>query len=126
MQNIQDVFKRINQAKQQAKQLKRMYTDELEGNERYREILDKLEALKAEKKQIETAIKQDSHGEFQKLDAIKMNIQADSELLSDLAMNTLMAGETVKVKDEFEEEYEPVFKVSFKKARNVAADKAVK
>lgn len=126
MQDLQTIFNRIKDTKQKAKQVKQMYKDALENSTAYREVLSKLEELKAKKKEIETSIKEDSGGEFQKLDAYKMSIQADNQLLSDLALNTLMSGETVKVTDNNNEDYEPVFKVSFKKARNIAVDKAVK
>ncbi len=117
MQNIQDIFTRIKQTKTKAKQVKKMYKDALESNTAYREVLEKLDALKLKKKEIETITKETSQGEFQKLDAYKMNIQQDSELLSDLALNHLMSGQTVTVKDEQEDEYEPVFTVRFKKAK---------
>lgn len=117
MQNIQDIFTRIKQTKTKAKQVKKMYKDALESNTAYREVLEKLDALKLKKKEIETITKETSQGEFQKLDAYKMNIQQDNELLSDLALNHLMSGQTVTVKDEQEDEYEPVFTVRFKKAK---------
>ena len=37
-------------------------------------------------------------------------------MLNDLALTPLMKGETVEVKDEFENAYEPTWKVNFKKA----------
>ncbi len=116
MADIQSVFNRIKETKRKAKEIKRMYKDALESSFEYREVLEKLENIKARKKQLETQIKEESAGEFAKLDAYKMHIKTDNELLSDLAMNTLMAGETVTVKDENEEAYEPIFSVRFKKA----------
>ena len=37
-------------------------------------------------------------------------------MMTDLAMSMMMKGETVAVKDQYDNAYEPVFKVSFKKA----------
>lgn len=119
MPNVQEVFNRIKETKRKAKEIKRMYKDSLESSMEYRDVLDKLEALKARKKQIETQVKEESSGEFAKLDAYKMHVKTDNELLSDLALNTLMSGETVEVKDENDEAYEPVFTVRFKKAHLV-------
>jgi hypothetical protein len=36
-------------------------------------------------------------------------------MLNDIAISTLMKGETVVAKDEFDNVYEPVWKVNFKK-----------
>lgn len=123
MANVQEVFNRIKDTKRKAKEIKRMYKDSLEASFEYREVLEKLEALKARKKQLETQIKEESAGEFAKLDAYKMHIKNDNELLSDIALNTLMAGETVQVKDENDDEYEPVFTVRFKKAHLVQKER---
>ncbi len=123
MPNVQEVFNRIKETKRKAKEITRMYKDELETNMEYRDVLEKLEALKAKKKQIETQIKEDSAGEFAKLDAYKMHVKTDNELLSDLALNTLMSGETVEVKDENDDPYEPVFTVRFKKAHLVQKER---
>jgi DNA polymerase III delta prime subunit len=119
MPNVQEVFDRIKDTKRKAKEIKRMYKDALESSGEYRDVLDKLETLKARKKQIETQVKEASLGEFKKLDAYKMHVKTDNELLSDLALNSLTSGETVVVKDENGEAYEPVFTVRFKKGRLV-------
>lgn len=116
---IQEVFNRIKETKQKAKEIKVMYKDALEGTHEYKEICEKLEVLKAKKKQIENSTKEESGGEFKKLDAYKMHIKTDNELLSDLAINNLIEGKVVRLKDEHDQEYEPVFAVRFKKA-NVA------
>jgi hypothetical protein len=47
---------------------------------------------------------------------MKIDLDSDMEMISDLALNQLMKGETVKVKDEYEVEYDPLFTVKFKKA----------
>lgn len=123
MPNVQEVFNRIKDTKRKAKEIKRMYKDSLEASFEYREVLEKLEAIKARKKQLELQIQEESAGEFAKLDAYKMHIKTDNELLSDLALNSLVAGEAVEVKDENEEAYEPVFTVRFKKAHLIQKEK---
>jgi hypothetical protein len=45
------------------------------------------------------------------------------ELLNDIAMSTLMAGQTVEVVDEFKNQYEPVYAVKFKKTNTIQAEK---
>lgn len=51
-----------------------------------------------------------------KIDAYKMHVKNDLEMLSDLALNKLVSGESVEVIDEAGSKYEPLFTVKFKKA----------
>ena len=93
-----------------------MYRDSLIANQEYQSVVEKLDNLKIRKKQIETEIKNDQIADFQKLDAYKMNVKNDMEMLSDLALNKLVSGETVEVVDEAGDKYEPLFTVKFKKS----------
>lgn len=96
--------------------MRKMYRDELSSHSEYQEILEKLDALKARKKAIESEIKEDAQAEFRKLDAYKMHLKNDQEMLSDLALNKLVTGETLELTDEDNNRYEPMFTVKFKKA----------
>lgn len=93
-----------------------MYKDSLASSQEYKDIIEKLENLKIRKKQIENELKEDSSNDFKQLDAYRMHVKTDNELLSDLALNKLMAGETVEIKDSEDNRYEPQFTVRFKKA----------
>lgn len=116
MNELQTVFERIKTTRQKQKEIRTQYKDLLAQDSEYQQLLEKLDALKARKKEIETVTKAELQSEFQKLDAYKMHIQNDQELLSDLAINQLMSGETVELVDENNQKYEPIFSVRFKKA----------
>ncbi len=120
MQNIQDVWMRIQETKKQQKHIQHMYKDSLENSQEYREITDKIKGLAMRKKQIEAEAKADLGGEYEKLNSLKKEVQLDKELLSDIAISNLMKGETVKIVDPEKNEYEPIFSVKFKKIREVA------
>ena len=77
--------------------------------------MEKLKKLKERKKQIEEIIKNEFSAEFNKLDALKLDIETDNQLLSDIAFNQLVKGQAVEVMDEGDNKYEPIFKVKFKK-----------
>ncbi len=47
---------------------------------------------------------------------IKRELNELNQMMSDLAINNLTDGKTVKIKDEFNNEYIPIYKVAFKKA----------
>ena len=116
MQNIQEIFARIQKNKKKMKDLKSSYSEALRTVQEYVEMMEKLKTLREKKKQIENTIRQDFHNEFQQIEDLKIDLESDQELLNDLAMTQIMKGETVAVTDEYEQSYEPVFKVNFKKA----------
>lgn len=116
MQNIQEVFDRLREIKKEAKDLKDMYKDALVQADEYDEIVEQIKTLREKKKQIETRIQAEMGRAYEKLDDLKREVDTNKEMLSDIAMTTLMKGETVEVKDEYDNVYEPSFKVNFKKA----------
>jgi len=116
MQDLQEVFNRIKESQKKQKDINSIYKDALEGSQSYQETNDKLKALREKKKSIEGSIRSDFGSEFTKLEGIKMDLKTDKELMSDIAMSQLMKGQTVEVKDEYENDYEPIFSVKFKKS----------
>lgn len=116
MNDLQEVFNRIRETQHKAKEIRKMYKESLIAHQEYNQVVEKLDNLKIRKKQIETETKEDQMADFQKLDAYKMNIINDTEMLSDLALNKLVSGETVEVVDEAGDKYEPLFTVKFKKS----------
>lgn len=115
MQNIQEVFLRIQENKKKLKDLKSSYKEALESAVGYKDVVDQLKVLREKKKQIETMVKQDFSSEFTQMEDLQIDIQSDQEMLSDIALSQVMKGETVSVKDQYENDYEPIFAVKFKK-----------
>jgi predicted nuclease with TOPRIM domain len=119
MPNIQEVFNRIEERKRETRSIKLLYRDALESSGEYREILKKLEQLRARKKQLEGSAWEEV-GSRDKFETTKLHIKEDREMLSDLALSTLMRGETVEVVDQDNNQYEPLFSVRFKKANVIS------
>lgn len=115
MADIQEIFSRILETKKKQKDIKTAYRDALAASQEYKTIEDKMKELRARKKQIENSIKQDFSGEFQKLDDFAIDLESDNTMLSDAAFSKLVKGETVAVVDEYNNNYEPLFTVKFKK-----------
>ncbi len=115
MADIQEIFSRILETKKKQKDIKSAYRDALASSEEYKTIDGKIKELRARKKQIENSIKQDFSGEFQKLDDFAVDLESDNTMLSDAAFSKLVKGETVAVVDEYNNNYEPLFTVKFKK-----------
>jgi len=115
MVELQEIFSRIQATKKQQKDIKAAYRDALNSSEEYKLIIEKMKELRVKKKQIETSVKQDFSSEFQKLDDMKIDIESDSTILTDAAITKMMKGEKVEVTDEYNNNYEPIFSVKFKK-----------
>jgi BMFP domain-containing protein YqiC len=119
MKSLQEVFDRIEETKREQHSIKASYKDTLDSSPEYQDILDKLKKLKIQKKEIEDSAKADLGSQWDKLDLLSLHIREDKELLTDVAISTMMKGEAVKVVDKNEAEYEPVFSVRFRKTKEV-------
>lgn len=116
MQDLQEVFQRLQENKKKLKDLKASYRDALLTSQQYVEVSDELKVLKEKKKEIENVTRGQFAAEFMQIEDLKIDLASDMELISDIALTQIMKGETVAVKDEYENEYEPIIKVNFKKS----------
>lgn len=114
MSQLDEIYQRIRENKKRQNEIRQVLKDELAHNARYQEILEEIKTLRDEKKGIEQNIRA-GNKDFQELEELKAEIQTDQELLSDVALNMYVKEETVEIKDEFDQTWFPVFKVSFKK-----------
>ncbi len=118
MSKLDEVFFRIQKTKREQKKIRDTYKDALVSYPSYQKTVEELNELKEKKKKIEADVKADFRNDFTKLEDLKIDLDTDLEMLSDLAMTQLMKGETVKITDEENQiEYEPVFNVRFRKAK---------
>lgn len=115
MKNIQEVFDRISQIKKEQKNSKGVFKDALDNSNSYLKLSEELKTLKEKKKQAETIIQRELGAQFQKIEDLKLEMESQKEMLSDIALASVMKGETVEVKDEYGNIYEPIWSVKFKK-----------
>lgn len=115
MKDIQEIFARLQIAKKRQKEIRQMYTDALKATPGYQQIVDDLKTMREKKKQVETAVRQQFASEITELEDLKVDMDSDTELLTDIALTQFLKGEKVEVTDEYENQYEPVFTVKFKK-----------
>ncbi len=111
---------RLQATKQQQKEIKTQYRDALDASQEYKEIVEKIQGYKLRKKQIEDEAKAELGTAYDKLEELKRDMDLDKEMLTDIAISSLMKGETVEVKDNYDNVYEPIFKVSFKKTNQIS------
>ncbi len=123
---LQEVFAEIKKLKKQRKDIKDLFKNELAHHERYQQLKEEMDTLKAEKKSIETQVRESSPTESLKLQDIEVELKANEELLSDLAFNLLMKDESVELEDEYKNRLVPQFLVKYKKEEAGAEDKKSK
>lgn len=116
MTDLNEIHSRMKATREQKKKVSEVFRDVFDQSKPYQDVLEKLKELKAKKAQLENGIRSGMKHEMEQLDRLKIDLQSDAILLSDAAMSKLMKGETVEIKDENDVKYEPVFKVTFKKA----------
>ena len=115
MKNLQDIFNRIQSIKKEQRELRAVYNDTLRNSQKYQELKTQIKELGEKKKSMENAFKNETASEMAKLENLKNDLATDMEMLTDVALNTLIKGEKVEVLDADENKYEPEFKVSFKR-----------
>jgi len=113
---VQEIFERLQGKRQEARIIGRKYKEELGTSHEYQSIKEQMEKLREKKKKYEKATKEQSGATFAKLDGLKLAIKQDAQMLSDVALTTIMKGEAIQVKDEHTE-YEPIFTVRFRKIK---------
>ncbi len=115
MQDIQEIFKRINETKMERKKVADIRKETRANSKPYQDAVEEYEAARAKKKEIESALDVELSSELEQLERFKQSLESDQEMLSDIVLTKLMKGETVELMDENETAYEPVFSVRFKK-----------
>ena len=114
MQDLQNVYSRLKEKKARRRDLKTSFQDELKNNAKYQEVLEKIAELRQEKKSIENEILA-SNSDRAQLEELSVDIKADVEMLTDIALNMFLAQEPVEIVDEVNMKWVPVFTVRFKK-----------
>ncbi len=115
--SVQEIFDRVEKNRARIKELRAMYKDALAGTQEYTELTDKLKTLRERKKQIENTVRENFTKEATELEDLKVDLESDMEMLSDIALTRLVKGEQVEVTDKYQNQYEPVFSVKFRKAK---------
>lgn len=126
MPQLNEVYQRLQDKKKERREITKSFQDELKHDTRYQELLEQMKTLKEEKKSIENRVHAASVADAQKLDTLKLDINADREMLADIALTMYVAGEEVRIVDRENTRYDPVWSVAFKKAGEIDAAEAAR
>jgi hypothetical protein len=115
MQEMQEVFDRIQEFKQTRKEIGKEYRDALAQNNGYLEVKDELKKLREKKKLMESSVQGEMGTRYETFERAQKEIADLEQMLTDIAMTTLMEGKSINLKDKNNVEYEPSYKISFKR-----------
>ena len=117
MKDLQELFNDLQSAKKEMKEIRAEFKDLLVQDSEYQELLEKLEDLKEKKKQHELAAQRDMGMRWERFEDLKVDVKSIKEMISDVSLTSLLKGESIEVKDAYNTPYEPVYNVTFKKAK---------
>lgn len=115
MNQLQLTFNDYLSTKKEIKEIKKEYKERLDENDDYQDILTKIKELTAKKKQIELVIQDEMKSQWERLEELKREEKDLKQMIDDLSINQLTSGVEVKVVDEYNNEFEPLFRCNFKK-----------
>lgn len=115
MKQVQEIFDRIQDLKIKIKDINGLVKEAKESNEEWVNLSEKIKKLQETRKGIEVKIKDTFSSELTKLDDLKIDLNSDSEMLTDVALNSYVKGKTIEVEDRYGNKYDPLFSVKFKK-----------
>ena len=119
MRNIKAIFERIQEQRREQREINKAVRENLENSAEYADVIEDMNKLRKKKFRLEDAARGNLD---QKMDLLKLNIKEGIQTMSDVALTTIMKGESVKLTDSDNNEYEPVFSVRFKKTSNKSYD----
>lgn len=115
MRNIQEVFDQIQELKQTKKEIGREYRDTLAQTEGYEDLKVEVKTLREKKKAKEAQVQVGMGSRWEEFEKATAEIASLEQILTDIAMTTLMDGQNINLKDKNNVEYEPSYKITFKK-----------
>jgi len=113
--NEQQLFLDLEEKKSELKDLKSICKQVMESSGELQEVEEKLKALKEKKKTLVSTLNKQCESELIKIEDLKIDIESDQEMLSDVVMVKYTQGKLIELKDKYDNEYEPTFIVKFKK-----------
>jgi len=115
MRDIQGIFDEIQELKQVRKEINREYRDTLVQTEGYEDLKEKVQTMREKKKFKEDEVRASFGSRWEDFEKTTAKISELEQMLTDIAMTNLMDGQNINLKDKNDVEYEPSYKITFKK-----------
>ena len=121
---LQLVFSKTDEKKNDLAVLKHQLNDEIKALAEYQKILDEEAAIKLKKQQIILSVKQNNREMIDKMDSLKIDLDSNKQMLSDVALSDFIAGKDIRVTDRNGFIMEPIFTVKYRKTGEIADKKS--
>jgi hypothetical protein len=115
MQDMQKIFDEIQEFKKTRKEIGKEYRDALTQTSGYQEVKEEIKKLREKKNLLEEGVQSEMGSRYEEFETAKNEILSLEEMLTDIALTNLMDGKTINIKDKDNVEYEPQYKITFKK-----------
>ena len=115
MRDMQEIFNQIQDLKQIKKEISKEYRDTLEQTAGYEDLKEEVKTMREKKKFKEDQVRASLGAHWGEFEDATAKIAELEQMLTDIAMTTLMDGNSINIKDKNNVEYEPSYKITFKK-----------
>lgn len=126
MKSLQEVFNQIQEVKKQQKTIKSAFRDALSNSGEYKKMVEDLKIMREGKKTLEQSVKEEFSKELDKLDDLKIDLETQNMMLNDIALTKIMNGESIEIVDMYNNAYEPIFNVKFRKTNVIKEEETKK
>ncbi len=116
MKEVQELFYKIQDIKKKQRDIRVMVGDALKQSKAYQDVRQEWNKVRDQKKDIERNVKSEYEKELTKLDDLKIDLESELEEFSEAALDQIMKGKVVKVRDSKNIFYDVFVKASFKKS----------
>lgn len=115
MQDIQSLFSRMREISEEQRSIRKEYKDLLSHDMEHQKLTEETKAMREQKKLIETHAQEQMGTRYIRFEELRDELNDLKQMISDVAMTTLMKGDSIEISDEDDTIYEPQFSVTFKK-----------
>lgn len=115
MKDIQSLFSRTRELAEEQRSIRKEYKDLLSHDSEYQKLTENIKTMREQKKLIETHTQEQMGTRYLRFEELREEITELKQMISDMAITTIMKGESIEIADEDNTLYEPQFSVTFKK-----------
>lgn len=115
----QDVFIRIGELKKELREKRTELKEYFKTDSRYAQTEDELKRQQEKKRQLTEELKAAYPDLTGKIDQLKLDLESEKELFSDMVLSQVMKGEKVEIKDQYKQLCFPIFSVRMKAENSV-------
>ncbi len=117
MQDPQEIFDEIQEKKKRKKEIAKIFRDTLSQDSEYQENEEKLKELREKQKAIKLRVQEELGETWTEHEALTMELKDLEQILTDVILSSIMEGQSIQVRDQWDTLYEPVYKIVLKKAK---------